>query len=68
MVRDQVFLKVSPMKGAMRFGKKGKLSLRHMRLFKILERVGKVSYRLVLLLSFPNVHTVFHVSMLESTN
>jgi hypothetical protein len=28
-VGDQVFLKVSPTKGVMRFGKKGKLSLRY---------------------------------------
>ena len=39
MVGDQVFLKVSPMKGVMRFDKKGKLSPRYVGPFEILERV-----------------------------
>ena len=65
MVGDQVFLKVSPMKGVMRFGKKGKLSPRYVGPFEILERVGKVAYRLALPPNFPNVHPVFHVSMLR---
>ena len=41
-----VFLKVAPMKGVMRFGKKGKLSLRYIGPFEILERIGKVAYKL----------------------
>ena len=36
-VGDKVFLRVAPMKGVMRFGKKGKLSLRFVGLFEILE-------------------------------
>ena len=43
-VDDWVFLKVSPMKGVMRFGKKGKLSPRYVGPYKILKRVGKVAY------------------------
>ena len=39
-VGDMVFLKVAPMKGVMRFGKKGKLSPRFIGPFEILERVG----------------------------
>ena len=65
MVGDKVFLRVSPMKGVMRFGKKGKLSPKYVRLFEILERIGKVAYRLALPPNFPNVHPVFHVSMLR---
>ena len=65
IVGVQVFLKVSLMKWMMRFDKKGKLSLRYMGLFKILERVGKVAYRLLFPLNFLNVHMFFHVSMLR---
>ena len=64
MVGDRVFLKVSPMKGVMRFGKKGKLSPRFIGPFEILERVGAVAYRLALPPSL-SVHPVFHVSMLR---
>ena len=37
---DHVFLKISPMKGVMRFGKKGKLTPRYIGPFEILDRVG----------------------------
>ena len=43
-VDDWVFLKVSPMKEVMRFGKKGKFSPRYVGPYKILKRVGKVAY------------------------
>ena len=43
-VGDMVFLKVSPMKGVMRFEKKGKLSPRFVGPFEILKRIGKVAY------------------------
>ena len=42
-VGDKVLLKVSPMKGVMIFGKKGKLSPKYIGPYKILERIGKVS-------------------------
>ena len=45
-VDNWVFLKVSPMKGVMRFGKKGKLSLRFVGLYRILKRVGNMAYKL----------------------
>ncbi|XP_070054402.1 uncharacterized protein [Nicotiana tomentosiformis] len=56
--------KVSPMKGMMRFEKKGKLSLRFVGPFEVLRRVGEVSYDLDLPPSLLRVHPVFHVSML----
>ena len=64
-VGDHVFLKVMPKRGVVRFGKRGKLSLRFIRPFKILERVGTIAYRLALPPSMSGVHEVFHVSMLQ---
>ncbi|XP_070045646.1 uncharacterized protein [Nicotiana tomentosiformis] len=48
MVGEKVLLKVLPMKGIMRFRKRGKLSLRFNGPFEVLERVGEVAYRLAL--------------------
>ncbi|KAA0053353.1 pol protein [Cucumis melo var. makuwa] len=59
------FLKVAPMKGVLRFEKKGKLSSSFVGPFEILERVGPIAYRLALPPSFSAVHDVFHFSMLR---
>ena len=64
-VGNMVFLKVAPMKGVMRFGKKGKLSPRFVGPFEILKRIGKVAYELALPPTLARVHNVFHVSMLR---
>ncbi|KAL5567956.1 hypothetical protein UlMin_024531 [Ulmus minor] len=64
-VGDSVFLKVAPMKGVMRFKKKGKLSPRYIGPFEILERIGKVAYRLALPPELSSIHNIFHVSMLR---
>ncbi|KAL0545084.1 hypothetical protein IC582_020225 [Cucumis melo] len=64
-VGDMVFLKVAPMKGVLRFEKKGKLSPRFVGSFEILERIGPVAYRLALSPSFSTMHDVFYVSMLR---
>ena len=64
-VGDHVFLKVMPKRGVFWFGKRGKLALRFIGPFEILERVGTIAYRLVLPLSLSGVHEVFHVSMLR---
>ena len=60
-----MFLKVSPMKGLSRFGKKGKLSLRYVGPFEILEKIGDMAYRLALPPNLAQVHNVLHVSMLR---
>ncbi|XP_049369911.1 uncharacterized protein LOC125834804 [Solanum verrucosum] len=65
MVGERVLLKVSPMKGVMRFGKKGKLSLRYIGPFEIVECIGEVAYELVLPPDLSGVHPVFHISMLK---
>ena len=64
-VRDWVFLKFSPWKGVVRFGKKGQLSPCYIRPYQIIERVGKVAYRLDLPPELSKVHNVFHVSQLQ---
>ena len=53
------------MKGVMRFGKKGKLSLRYIGPYEILQRVGNVAYELKLPQNLSFVHLVFHISMLK---
>ncbi|XP_021984904.1 uncharacterized protein LOC110880755 [Helianthus annuus] len=58
-------LKVSPWKGVIRFRKKGKLSPRFIRPFTIVERVGKVAYRLELPEELSGIHSTFHVSHLR---
>ncbi|XP_070046467.1 uncharacterized protein [Nicotiana tomentosiformis] len=65
MVGERVLVRDSPMKGVMRFGKKGKLSPRYIGPFEILERVGEVGYKLALPPSLSAVHPVFLVSMLQ---
>ncbi|KAA0060279.1 pol protein [Cucumis melo var. makuwa] len=64
-VGDKVFLKVAPMRGVLRFERRGKLSPRFIGPFEILERIGPVAYRLALPPSLSTVHDVFHVSMLR---
>ena len=54
-----MFLKVSPMKGVMRFGKKGKLAPRYIGPFEIRSRVGEVAYRLVVPPELSRIYLVF---------
>ena len=64
-VGDKVYLKISPMKGVMRFGRKAKLSLRYVGPYKILQCVGKVPYDFAFLAELSSVHPIFHVFMLK---
>ncbi|GJR32365.1 putative reverse transcriptase domain-containing protein [Tanacetum coccineum] len=63
--RDKVMLKVSPWKGVIRFGKRGKLNPRYIGPFKIIAKVGTVAYRLELPERLSRVHSTFHVSKLK---
>ncbi|GKD56313.1 putative reverse transcriptase domain-containing protein [Tanacetum coccineum] len=64
-VGDKVMLKVSPWKGVIRFGKRGKLNPRYIGPFKIIAKVGTVAYRLELPERLSRVHSTFHVSKLK---
>nr|GFB77642.1 putative reverse transcriptase domain-containing protein [Tanacetum cinerariifolium] len=64
-VGDKVLLKVSPWKGVIRFGKRGKLSPRFIGPFKVIERIGPVAYKLELPDKLRGIHDTFHVSNLK---
>ncbi|GJV57226.1 putative reverse transcriptase domain-containing protein [Tanacetum coccineum] len=64
-VGDMVLLKVSPWKGVVRFGKRGKLSPRYIRPFKILARVGPVAYTFEFPEELKGIHSTFHVLNLK---
>ncbi|GKD30398.1 hypothetical protein Tco_1241176 [Tanacetum coccineum] len=58
-------LKVSPWKWVIHLGKRGKLNLRYVGPFKVLEKVGEVAYKLELPEELSRVHNTFHVSNLK---
>ncbi|GJT31428.1 putative reverse transcriptase domain-containing protein [Tanacetum coccineum] len=64
-VEDKVMLKVSPWKGVVRFGKRGKLNPRYVGPFKGLKKVRVVAYKLELRQELSRVHNTFHVSNLK---
>jgi hypothetical protein len=64
-VSDFIYLKVSPKRGTHRFKVKGKLALRYIGPFKIVDSKGEVAYQLELLPQLLDVHDVFHVSQLK---
>ncbi|GJZ97599.1 putative reverse transcriptase domain-containing protein [Tanacetum coccineum] len=64
-IGDKVMLKVTPWKGVIRFGKRGKLNPHYIRPFQIIERIGQVAYRLELPHELNRIHNVFHVCNLK---
>ena len=64
-VGGRVFLKVSPWKGVLRFGRRGKLKPKYIGPYEIIARVGPLAYRVYLPPELSKVHNVFHVSMLR---
>ncbi|GKE91273.1 putative reverse transcriptase domain-containing protein [Tanacetum coccineum] len=64
-VGDKVMLKVSPWKGVIHFGKRGKLNPKYVGPFRVLEKVGAVAYKLELPQELSRVHNTFHVSNLK---
>ncbi|GKB90215.1 hypothetical protein Tco_0962487 [Tanacetum coccineum] len=64
-VGDMVLLKVSPWKGVICFGKRGKVSPRYIGPSKILARVGLVAYTLEQPEELKGIHSTFHVSNLK---
>ncbi|GJU47039.1 putative reverse transcriptase domain-containing protein [Tanacetum coccineum] len=63
--RDKVMLKVSPWKGVICFGKRGKPNPRYIGPFKIIDKLGTLAYRLKLLEQLSRVHSTFHVLNLK---
>nr|GEW76304.1 putative reverse transcriptase domain-containing protein [Tanacetum cinerariifolium] len=64
-VSDKVMLKISPWKGVVHFGKRGKLNPRYIGPFKVLAKVGTFAYRLELPQQLSRVHSTFYVSNLK---
>ncbi|GKA43044.1 hypothetical protein Tco_0735704 [Tanacetum coccineum] len=62
---NRVMLRVSPWKGVVCFGKRGKLNPRYVRPFKVLEKVRAVTYKLELPQELSRVYNMFHVSNLK---
>ena len=62
---NRVFLKVSPWKGVLRFGRRRKLRPKYIGPYEIISRVGPVAYKLEIPPKLSKVHNVFHVSMLR---
>nr|GEW19571.1 putative reverse transcriptase domain-containing protein [Tanacetum cinerariifolium] len=64
-VGDKVMFKVSPWKGVIRFSKRGKLNPRYIGPFKVLAKVGTITYQLKLPDQLSRVHSTFYVSNLK---
>ncbi|KAL2250149.1 UNVERIFIED_CONTAM: hypothetical protein Sindi_2488600, partial [Sesamum indicum] len=63
-VGDKIFLKISPWRGILRFGRQGKLSPRYIGQHDIIERIRPLAYQLALPAEL-SIHDVFHISTLR---
>lgn len=61
---EKVFIRVTLFKYMIRFGRKGKLALKYIGPYEIMEKVGKMAYTLTLSMSMDRIHNVFYVSSL----
>lgn len=52
-------MKVNPLKGVRRFGKENKLSLRYIRSFEVIKRIGRLTYRSSMFDHISYIHNVF---------
>ena len=64
-IGDLVFVKISPLKSVIRFGRRGKLAPRFVGPFPVVEAIGNLAYRVDLPEKMAGVHNVFHVSQLR---
>ena len=67
-VGDVVYLKVAPWKHMLWFGLKGNLTLRYIGSFKVVKRIGPVTYKLALPPYLAKIYKEFHVSLLQKAN
>ncbi|XP_055826318.1 uncharacterized protein LOC129894678 [Solanum dulcamara] len=65
MIGEKVLLKVSLIKGVMRFEMNSILNPRFIGLFEVLQRIGEMAYELSIPLDLLNVHTFFYVLILK---
>lgn len=66
-IGDQVYVKILPMKGVVRFEKMEKLSPRYVGPYEVVEKIGVVAYRLNLPVDMQGVDNIFHVSSLKKS-
>ncbi|GJX83470.1 hypothetical protein Tco_0332951 [Tanacetum coccineum] len=64
-IKSRIQAALSPWKGVVRFGKRGKLNPRYVGPSKVIERIGTVAYKLELPQQLSQVHNAFHVSNLK---
>ncbi|GJY53728.1 hypothetical protein Tco_0445392 [Tanacetum coccineum] len=65
IIQIKKHIQVSPWKGVIRFGKRGKLNPRYIGPFKVLTKVGSFAYRLELPNQLSRIHSTFHVSNMK---
>ncbi|XP_027155010.1 uncharacterized protein LOC113755144 [Coffea eugenioides] len=64
-IGDKMFLKITPLKASLMAEKRKNLQQRFVGLYKVIQHVGNVAYKLELPLNLSRIHNVFHVSILR---